>query len=381
MQHTLIAHGRKVMTALFALVLVLAFASCRDSDDEDDSHAVTVVFTLSVNDAVKTTAAKSRATAPPEGTGTWQNYDPQGDADDYENGIDFNKIFVYFYNVGGNYVGQVKDMSVYQDASQSNVYHIVGKMDISKDEIVDDQFTGHMVVYVNMEQPSTTAAWTDDAVHNITYSYDPNNPTYIPMWGVKKVSFSTTAGTQQNLDEVSMLRAMAKVSVQLDTDIMKGWTIRSISIDRWNNKGYCLPGVISGLDNTKDLTFNNSLHVFTGSGEATAIKATPIDFTATATTASTASKNLYLPEYDNTSAGVTPATLSVTLTDPDGKKDGPYKLKFVQYDGSDAPTGAPYDIVRNHWYQYIIYKNAERTLTVKLTVRKWNREDHPEIVM
>lgn len=366
--------------SLMALAALSLVACSQDADSDDtQKNIVSVYFTLSVNEAEASVAAKSRSTAPPEGTGTWQSYDPKGEADDYENAIDVDKLNVYFYKVDGTYAGKVDDMTAYRDDTKKNVYHIVGKMNIDKDNLVNDQFTGHMVVYANMDQPSTTAKWADDAVHNITYSYDPNNPTYIPMWGVKKVSFSTTAGTQQNLDEVSMLRAMAKVSVQLDTEIMKGWTISSISIDRWNNTGYCLPGVISGLDDTKGLTFNNSLHVFTGSGEATAIQTTPIDFTAA--TASTASKNLYLPEYDNTSTGVTPATLSVTLTDPDGKKDGPYKLKFVQYDGSDAPTGAPYDIVRNHWYQYTIYKNAERTLTVKLTVRKWNREDHPEIVM
>lgn len=64
------------LMALAALSLV----ACSQDVDSDDAqkNIVSVYFTLSVNEAAASVAAKSRATAPPEGTGTWQSYDPKG---------------------------------------------------------------------------------------------------------------------------------------------------------------------------------------------------------------------------------------------------------------------------------------------------------------
>ena len=197
------------------------------------------------------------------------------------------------------------------------------------------------------------------------------------MWGVRTVSFAATPGTQQQLNDVYMLRAVAKVTVQLDETIMKGWTIEAITMNRWNNKGYCLPSWVDGLNDTQALSFNESEHVYTDND---VLQTTPLDFTAS--TASTVSKNLYLPEYDNTSAGVTPATMSVKLRKPDGTSEGQtYTLKFVKYDDKDAPTDAPYDIVRNHWYQYHVYKLSEHKIGVKVTVKPWYYVEHKQIVM
>lgn len=365
--------------SLMALAALSLVACSQDADSDDtQKNIVSVYFTLSVNEAEASVAAKSRSTAPPEGTGTWQRYDPKGKADDYENAIDVDKLNVYFYKVDGTYAGKVDDMTAYRDDTKKNVYHIVGKMNIDKDNLVNDQFTGRMVVYANMDTPATSPwASTSTDVLGQFYSFNPSAPTYIPMWGVRSVSFAATPGTQQQLDDVYMLRAVAKVTVQLDETIMKDWTIESITMNRWNNKGYCLPSWVDHLNDTQDLTFNQSENVYNA---ADVLQTTPLDFTAA--TASTTSKNLYLPEYDNTSTGVTPATISVKLRKPDGTSEGQtYTLLFVKYDEKDAPTGTPYDIVRNHWYKYTIYKNAERTLSVKLTVRKWNKETHPTIVM
>ena len=365
--------------SLMALAALSLVACSQDADSDDtQKNIVSVYFTLSVNEAEASVAAKSRSTAPPEGTGTWQRYDPKGEADDYENVIDVDKLNVYFYKVDGTYAGKVDDMTAYSDDTKKNVYHIVGKMNIDKDNLVNDQFTGRMVVYANMDTPATSPwASTSTDVLGQFYSFNPSAPTYIPMWGVRSVSFAATPGTQQQLDDVYMLRAVAKVTVQLDETIMKDWTIESITMNRWNNKGYCLPSWVDDLNDTQDLTFNQSENVYNATD---VLQTTPLDFTAA--TASTASKNLYLPEYDNTSTGVTPATISVKLRKPDGTSEGQtYTLQFVKYDDKDVPTGTPYDIVRNHWYKYTIYKNTERTLSVKLTVRKWNKETHPTIVM
>lgn len=220
--------------SLMALAALSLVACSQDADSDDtQKNIVSVYFTLSVNEAEASVAAKSRSTAPPEGTGTWQSYDPKGEADDYENAIDVDKLNVYFYKVDGTYAGKVDDMTAYRDDTKKNVYHIVGKMNIDKDNLVNDQFTGRMVVYANMDTPATLPwASTSTDILGQSYSFNPSAPTYIPMWGVRSVSFDASPGTQQNLDDVYMLRAVAKVTVQLDETIMKGWTIEAITMNR-----------------------------------------------------------------------------------------------------------------------------------------------------
>lgn len=82
--------------SLMALAALSLVACSQDADSDDtQKNIVSVYFTLSVNEAEASVAAKSRSTAPPEGTGTWQSYDPKGEADDYENAIDVDKLNVY----------------------------------------------------------------------------------------------------------------------------------------------------------------------------------------------------------------------------------------------------------------------------------------------
>ena len=74
--------------SLMALAALSLVACSQDADSDDtQKNIVSVYFTLSVNEAEASVAAKSRSTAPPEGTGTWQSYDPKGEADDYENAL------------------------------------------------------------------------------------------------------------------------------------------------------------------------------------------------------------------------------------------------------------------------------------------------------
>lgn len=62
-------------------------------------------------------------------------------------------------------------------------------------------------------------------------------------------------------------------------------TIEAITMNRWNNKGYCLPSWVDGLNDTQALSFNESEHVYTDND---VLQTTPLDFTAS--TASTVSK-------------------------------------------------------------------------------------------
>ena len=157
-----------------------------------------------------------------------------------------------------------------------------------------------------------------------------------------------------------MLRAMAKVSVNLRTDMAEyGYSIGSMTVNNYNTKGYCVPKTFNEVDNTSEVRFANSLNVFDSHADNIALSTTA---------------PLYLPEYDN--SGTNPTTITVNLN-RNGKLEGTYTLYFRNYDSDGKPTGPTYPIQRNHYYQYLIYKETGKII-VTLHVRKWNRRIYPE---
>lgn len=180
------------------------------------------------------------------------------------------------------------------------------------------------------------------------------------MWGVVKIPEALTLGKQNKLHNIRMLRAMAKVSVNLRTDMAEyGYSIGSMTVNNYNTKGYCVPKTFNEVDNTSEVRFANSLNVLDSHADKIALPTTA---------------PLYLPEYDN--SGTNPTTITVNLN-RNGTLEGTYKLEFRNYDSDGKPTGPTYPIQRNHYYQYLIYKETGKII-VTLHVRKWNRRIYPE---
>lgn len=158
---------------------------------------------------------------------------------------------------------------------------------------------------------------------------------------------------------------MAKVRVGMRSDMeSKGYSIGSMHINNYNTQGYCLPKNYKSANKTQDIRFDNSLNVI-DSREASIGLAD--------------GKATYIPEYDNTSTGATPSTITVDLN-RNGKHEGTYTLEFRNYDTDGKPTGTPYDIQRNHYYTFLIYKEGEKII-VSLHVRKWNKRVYDEDII
>ena len=180
------------------------------------------------------------------------------------------------------------------------------------------------------------------------------------MWGVVKIPGTLALGKQNKLRDIQMLRAMAKVSVKRRTDMAEyGYSIGSMTVNNYNTKGYCVPKTFNEVDNTSEVRFANSLNVLDSHADKIALPTTA---------------PLYLPEYDN--SGTNPTTITVNLN-RNGTLEGTYTLYFRNYDSDGKPTGPTYPIQRNHYYQYLIYKETGKII-VTLHVRKWNRRIYPE---
>lgn len=334
-----------IQRVAFVIMLCMVMAACSDSDDDAvGTEDVSVAFTLTVADATSTRA---------ENDG-WDDYSPAQDGILNENMVNTDDIIIAIYDDKGNKVDIVEDLRVTKisDASGTGtMYAITGVWRNAKPNV---ERAKRLMVMANCN----TSVWSDPST--LTYDLLPEERKYIPMWGVVKIPAALTLGKQNKLHNIRMLRAMAKVSVKLRDDMTDyGYAIGSMTVNNYNTKGYCVPKTFNEVDNTSDVRFANSLNVLDSHADK-------IELPTTAP--------LYLPEYDN--SGTNPTTITVNLN-RNGKLEGTYTLYFRNYDSDGKPTGPTYPIQRNHYYQYLIYKETGKII-VTLHVRKWNRRIYPE---
>ena len=330
----------------YIVMVVMVMAACSDSDDDAvGTEDVSVAFTLTVADAATTRGGENEG---------WDNYNPGEDGILNENSINTNDVVIAIYDDKGNKVDDIEDLRVTKisDASGTGtMYAITGVWRNAKPNV---ERAKRVMVMANCN----TSVWSDPST--LTYDLMPGERKYIPMWGVVKIPATLTLGKQNQLPNIQMLRAMAKVSVKLRTDMTDyGYAIGSMTMNNYNTKGYCVPKTFNEVDNTSEVRFANSLNVLDSHADKIALPTTA---------------PLYLPEYDN--SGANPTTITVNLN-RNGKPEGSYTLEFRQYDTDGKPTGMPYPIQRNHYYEYWIYKETGKII-VTLHVRKWNRRIYPE---
>lgn len=334
-----------IQRVAFVIMLCMVMAACSDSDDDAvGTEDVSVAFTLTVADATSTRADNDG----------WDDYSPGQDGILNENMVNTDDIIIAIYDDKGNKVDIVEDLRVTKisDASGTGtMYAITGVWRNAKPNV---ERAKRLMVMANCN----TSVWGDPST--LTYDLLPEERKYIPMWGVVKIPATLTLGKQNKLHNIRMLRAMAKVSVKLRDDMTDyGYAIGSMTVNNYNTKGYCVPKTFNEVDNTSDVRFANSLNVLDSHADI-------IELPTTAP--------LYLPEYDN--SGTNPTTITVKLN-RNGKLEGTYTLYFRNYDSDGKPTGPTYPIQRNHYYQYLIYKETGKII-VTLHVRKWNRRIYPE---
>lgn len=291
-----------------------------------------------------------------------------------ENCIDLSRFHVVFYQTNQQMAGILQNMVLVHLGG--NIYRLTGSLPVSNKVLVGNHFEGKMVVYANfnMSSDDLQKGYNDEIIARKAFDYEAN-PEYLPMWGVKKVDFTLAAGKCQDFSDIDLLRAVAKVKVNLSNDMKNnGWSIHSMQLFNYNNKGYCMPGKYTDCEQTASLTHEAFEH-FLDSKQTVGI---------------TMKDNvpIYLPEYQNNGQEdankcVIKLKLAsngkVELDDSGNEKE--YTLRFIDYTDKGTEGTTTNDIVRDHYYTFEVYKGSNGQNLVKLTVRKWNVRDHEEIVM
>lgn len=291
-----------------------------------------------------------------------------------ENSIDFSKFHVVFYDANHRMAGILQNMVLIHMGG--NIYRLTGSLPVSNKVLVGNYFEGKMVVYANFDMSSDDLqkGYNDKIIAQKAFDYEAN-PKYLPMWGVKKVAFTLAAGKRQDFSDIDLLRAVAKVKVYLSNDMKKnGWSIHSMQLFNYNNKGYCMPGKYTDCEQTASLTHEEFEHFF-NSRQTSGITMTD-------------DAPIYLPEYlNNGQEDADKCIIKLKLESngnverDDSGNEKEYTLRFIDYTDKGTEGTTTNDIVRDHYYIFEVYKGSNGQNLVKLTVRKWNVRTHEDIVM
>lgn len=291
-----------------------------------------------------------------------------------ENSIDLSRFHVVFYQANQQMAGILQNMVLVHLGG--NIYRLTGSLPVSNKVLVGNHFEGKMVVYANfdMSEDDLKKDYNHTDIAQKSFNYEAN-PEYLPMWGVQKVDFTLAAGKRQDFSDIDLLRAVAKVKVYLSNDMKNnGWSIHSMQLFNYNNKGYCMPGKYTDCERTASLTHEEFEHFF-NSRQTRGITMTD-------------DVPIYLPEYQN--KGKEDADKCViklklnykgNVELDDSGKEKVYTLRFIDYTDKGTEGTTTNDIVRDHYYTFEVYKGSNGKNLVKLTVKKWNVRDHEEIVM
>ena len=291
-----------------------------------------------------------------------------------ENSIDLSRFHVVFYQTNQQMAGILQNMVLVHLGG--NIYRLTGSLPVSNKVLVGNHFEGKMVVYANfdMSEDDLKKDYNHTDIAQKSFNYEAN-PKYLPMWGVQKVDFTLAAGKRQDFSDIDLLRAVAKVKVNLSNDMKNnGWSIYSMQLFNYNNKGYCMPGKYTDCERTASLTHEEFEHFF-NSRQTRGITMTD-------------DVPIYLPEYQN--KGKEDADKCViklklnykgNVELDDSGKEKVYTLRFIDYTDKGTEGTTTNDIVRDHYYTFEVYKGSNGKNLVKLTVKKWNVRDHEEIVM
>lgn len=352
----------------------IALVSCDQGDTESENAEAHITLTLCLKGTDTDNNTRIGQSGGKQIASRGEEDEPKDPGTEMENSINFSRFHVVFYDINHRMAGILQNMVLIHMVG--NIYQLTGSLPVSNKVLVGNHFVGKMVVYANfvMSEADLQKNYNDTDIAQKAFDYEAN-PKYLPMWGVQKVDFTLAAGKRQDLSDIDLLRAVAKVKVYLSNDMKKnGWSIHSMQLFNYNDKGYCMPGKYKDCEQTASLTHEEFEHFF-NSRQTRGITMTD-------------DVPIYLPEYKNN--GQVDADKCViklklarkgTVEQDAPGKDKEYTLRFIDYTDQGTEGTTINDIVRDHYYIFEVYKGSNGQNLVKLTVKKWRVLNHEEIVM
>ena len=352
----------------------IALVSCDQGDTNAGEAEANITLTLCLKGADKNSNTRMGQPFVKPLASRGDGDETEDPGTEMENSINFSRFHVVFYDANHRMAGILQNMVLIHVGG--NIYRLTGSLPVSNKVLVGNYFEGKMVVYANfdMSEDDLQKDYNDTDIAQKSFNYE-ENPKYLPMWGVKKVAFTLAAGKRKDFSDIDLLWAVAKVKVNLSNDMKNnGWSIHSMYLINYNNRGYCMPEKYAECEQTASLTHKEFSHFYDTkqSGGITLTDNVPI----------------YLPEYQNTGRNEADKCIIRLKLESNGNverddsgKEKEYTLRFIDYTDSGTEGTTINDIVRDHYYIFEVYKGSNGQNLVKLTVRKWNVRNHEDIVM
>ena len=374
MKQRMILYGLTLMLGCFVL------ASCINDEEGpclSDGKAQ-VLFSLVLQEN-----AQTRADGDPE---TWGDFEIPEPGVGYDNQIKLDEVQVLLFKDNA-YLGKLTDLFYTQPDPDKSVYQYIGTAPLVDNEILTEG--DYKFVVLANSNPITPASLDDENFAKLAFTYlgDATLPN-IPMWGTTTAHLKPAAGTRDDIGPISLLRAVSKVTVKLagEPNDLKGYSLTSVTVKNYNKSGYVLPSAYADVVSTTELEISTEKTLHVNEGDKDTSDAGKVFAATTGTNEVT----FYLPEYDNVSTGATPSVLSVKLTKETGGGEFVADINFCDYykeTTEDATKGTPvkgsaYNIVRNHHYQFNIFKVSDAgELYVKPTVAPWTNAPELEYII
>lgn len=352
----------------------IALVSCDQGDTESENAEAHITLTLCMKGTDTDNNTRIGQSGGKQIASRGEKDETEDSETKMENSIDFSRFHVVFYQTNQQMAGILQNMVLIHEGG--NIYRLTGSLPVSNKVLVGNHFEGKMVVYANFDMSSEDLQkdYNHTDIAQKAFDYEAN-PKYLPMWGVQNVNFTLAAGKRQDFPDIDLLRAVAKVKVNLSSEMKNNeWSIHSMQLFNYNNKGYCMPDKYTDCERTASLKHEELEHFFNSrlNSGITMTDDVPI----------------YLPEYQN--KGKEDADKCViklklnykgNVERDDSGKEKEYTLRFIDYTDQGAEGTTINDIVRDHYYIFEVYKGSNGQNLVKLTVKKWNVREHGEIVM
>ena len=311
-------------------ILCSLITSCQQSADEEvvlPPDRISITFTLALDELSSSSRAAWSENETAAGASTGNGYENQIDLTS-DNGL---QVFIYSSD-GQTCLSEVTDEDIVRmEENGRTVYQFTGDASIDSRYIQNNRLTCRLMVFANCDK-----IVAGSGLSSLYYQFDANafanRSEYIPMWGVKQCTLNLSKGDLSMVDGyIYLLRSMAKVEVKLDSSIAGQFDLENVSVSDYNTQGNVLPAGYESATTTEAMdmqtVFNpNSSRKYSG-----------LAFTKV----SNDEYCLYLPEYQN--VGSDAARMTVRIAGKD------YPLEFKNYEND-----APFNLVRNHCYQYII---------------------------
>ena len=317
---------------------------------------------------------------------TWEDTPlDREDGDEFDCRILQNNFSVVLYKEDNTFAGTIRHLTV-TPAENNYPTYLLSFTGILETDITDEEFRNSakndfkIMVFANLPsafEPSMSAAEEEgdadgSGPDKLTFSRKGKAREFeaIPMWGVKGVTMNNLTSSEtfdeskvNNLGTIYLLRAMAMVRVMLSNEIkQRGVEVERLDLSRHNESGYTLPSGWNATLDTKNMRLDATLR------EHEASKTVPGMKVEAKGEKEKSEIQFYLPEVANPADDE--VTLTVTYLLDGEERQG--VIKFREYkDGKPIEGLEPYDIVRNHIYEFIINKVGDKEISLNAAVRDW----------